>query len=101
MILTRNQTQTIELWNINIPEMAQEVLPNKEANDILANQTFPELARYYHAAMWSPTKATWIKSIRNRILNSWPGLTIHLIFKHLEKSISTLLGYLHQKESGV
>ena len=62
--MTRNQNQTIELWDIDIPEMTQDVLPNREANNIFANQTQPELARYYHATMWSPTKEVWIKAIK-------------------------------------
>ena len=40
--------------------MTNKVLPATEVNNILANQTQPELARYYHAAMWSPTKVIWI-----------------------------------------
>ena len=53
-----NRNQTTELWDIDIPEITNEVLPTTEVNNILANQTQLELARYYHAAMWSPTKAT-------------------------------------------
>ena len=49
--------------------MTQEVLPTTEVNNILANQIQPELARYYHTAIWSPTKATWIKAIKAGFLN--------------------------------
>ena len=81
--------------------MAQDVLLNTKANNIFDNQTQSELARYYHAAMWSPTKGICIKAIKAGFLKLWPRFKIKLISKRLEKLVSTSLGHLHQKHSGV
>ena len=70
-------------------------------NNILAQTSKPEPAQYLHAALFSPTTASLIKAIKQGFLNTWPVFTEKLIKKHLEKSRSTAMGYLHVRRQGL
>ena len=60
---------------------------------IRKKQTHIDLARYLHAACFSPVKSTLLKAIKNNHFTSWPGLTHSLVSKHLPTSTSTILGH--------
>ena len=49
----------------------------------------PDLARYYHRAVFWPVPSTFITAINNGNFCTWPGLTAELIAKHLPKSLAT------------
>ena len=61
---------------------------------IRKNQTKADLARYLHAACFSPVKSTWKKSIQNNHFTTWPGLTLQLILNHLPLSQATVQGHV-------
>ena len=66
---TRNK-QT-GMWEVTLEAQQSETVTNK----ILAQTTKPELARYFHVAIFSPTKASLLKEIKQGFLKTWPGLT--------------------------
>ena len=59
------------------------------------------LAQYLHATCYSPVPSTFITAIKNGNFDTWPGLTPHLINKHLPPSISTAKGHIRQEYSGL
>jgi hypothetical protein len=56
-----------------------------------------ELINYLHATAFSPVKSTWTKANKTGNFLSWPGLTKHVIEKHLSKSTATVKGHLNQQ----
>ena len=56
---------------------------------------------YYHRILCSPPKSTLLKAIRNKQLDSFPGLTYELISKHLPPSTATDKGHLIRTRQGV
>ena len=63
------------------------------------SQTKPEMAAYYHKICFSPTKNHSLQAIKDGAFQTWPGLTLDLIRKHLPKLESTSLGHLHQQKT--
>ena len=58
------------------------------------------LVRYMHAAAGLPVRSTWLKAIKNRNFNSWPGLTYNNAAKYCPQSIETMKGHMVQSIQG-
>ena len=54
-----------------------------------------------HAAAGFPVKYTWLKEIKNRNFESWPGLTYNNADKYCTHSVETLKGRMVQSSQGV
>jgi hypothetical protein len=65
------------------------------------NSKHKYLINYLRASCFSPVKSTWITAIKNGHFTSWPGLTEHVVEKHLSKSTSTTKGHLNQQRQHV
>ena len=91
---------TDELWDIPIPIPSHK--NNKHISIIIPkNTTKKDLAQFYHAAMFSPAKATFTKAIRNSNFQSWPGLTTRAVAKFLAPTIATHIGHLNQERQNL
>ena len=55
----------------------------------------PELAKWYHIAIFSPLKETLFQSIKNDHFTTWPNMIVELM-KHLPLSMAT--AKLHMKQ---
>ena len=66
-----------------------------------AQTSKPELVKYLHAEIFSPTTAILLKAIKQGFLKTWPGLTEKLIKKHLEKSRNKTMGHFHMRRKGL
>ena len=53
----------------------------------------PDLAIYYHRAVFCPVPSTLITETNNGNFSTWPGLTAELISRHLPKSLATAKGH--------
>ena len=70
---------------------------NSPINIILrTDKKSTNLAMYHHGTLFSPTADTFVKSINKNFFLGWPGLTSHLITKHLLPSTSTNAGHTKQ-----
>ena len=74
---------------------AQEIAAN-----IIPTSTKEELAMYFHQYLCSPPKSALLKAIRNKQLDSIPGLTYDLIAKHLPPSTATKKGHMIRTRQG-
>ena len=63
------------------------------ANNAFSMATNPDLAMYYHRAVFCPVPITFITEINNGNFSTWPGLTADLIAKHLPKIFATAKGH--------
>ena len=66
---TRNK-QT-GMWEVTL--LTKQSKPT--VNNILAQTTKPELAKYFHAAIFTPTKISLLKAIMKGLPNTWPVIT--------------------------
>ena len=74
----------------------------QSANIILRiDKKSTDLASYFHASCFSPTKHTFLQAIKNNFFKSWPGLTYQLITKHLHPNIYTALGHVRLEHQGL
>ena len=53
---------------------------------------------YHHETVFSPTTDTFFKAMNKNFFLGWPGLTSHLIKKHLPPSISINAGLMKQEK---
>jgi len=88
-------------------ESLQQLLDEYKAKDHQVNviirkkQSKQDLAKYLHAACFSPTKAAFTAAISKNNFSSWPGLTANLINNHLPKSIFTYQGHMSKERQGL
>ena len=85
------------IWGVPLGTQQSENL----VNNIMAQTSKPELAHYLHAALFSPTTASFLKAIKQVFLKTWPGLTEKFIKKHLEKSRNEKIVHLHTRRLGI
>jgi hypothetical protein len=83
------------LWRVNLKQKFET--ENVQCNHAHDNNNQKDLINYLHAACFSPVKSTWITAIKNGNFSSWPGLTEHIVEKHLSKSTSTTKVHLNQQ----
>ena len=70
---TRNKNTV--MWEVPLgPQQSKNVV-----NKILAKHSKPELSKYLHAALFSPTISSVLKAIKQGLLKTWPGITEKLI----------------------
>ena len=55
---------------------------------------------FYHAACFSPTKHTFVDTIKRNAFASWPGLIVELFNKYLPRKEATINGNIRQHYKG-
>ena len=69
--------------------------PTDKINNVYELPSIERAVRYLHGAAGFPTKANWLKAIRNGTFISWPLLNIKNVNKHLPESEETQKGHMH------
>ena len=87
------------LWDVHIPIHYNQ--QHKLSVIIPKNTTKRDLIAFYHAALFSPTKATFIKAIKNGNFQSWPGLSATSVNNLLTPTIATHFGHLRQERQNL
>ena len=89
--------------SINLQQLLNEYKEKDHQVNVIIKQkqSKQDLARYLHAACFSPTKVTFTAAISNNNFSSWPGLTAKLINNHLPKSLFTYQGHMHKERQGL
>ena len=81
------------LWDIYLKQ--QSTIP--KLNVIIQKATTKkDLIHFFHGTCFSPTKATFLRAIKNGNFISWPGLTYEAVNKFLSNTIPTAFGHLQQ-----
>lgn len=105
LIATRCPSSGMYLLSLTAPHSALPVparppcsARSTDSDSFLSNNAFsmttkPDLAIFYHRAVFSPVPSTFIAAINKGFFSSWPGLTADLISKHLPKSLATAKGH--------
>ena len=82
----RDPNTTLYMINMAAPlrEMKeQHITDTLRANHVYETKPKQELALFYHAACFSPTKRTFVDAIKRNDFASWPVLTVELVNKYL------------------
>jgi hypothetical protein len=88
------------LWRIKLryekPQHAISV-----ANNIYELRNTVALVNYLHKAMFSPTKSTILKAVKNGHLITWPGLNELVINNHLKMTPATAMEHMNQRRQNI
>ena len=98
IILTGKRNQTDGLWDVNLPDIANNTQSYQRpvANIIIRKgQTQANLATYLHAVLGSPPISSFLQAIRNGNLIGWPGINA-IQPNHIIKTVATAKGHLEQ-----
>jgi len=96
-----------EPWSATWNSYPSRERPNKQgpiqrlANNAYQIETKKKLIEFYHKAGGHPVKKTWIPAIECGAYASWPGLTVKLVQRFLDKQEATTMGHIHVQKSGV
>lgn len=82
-------------------ELFSKPNPAEAINNLYELPSIERAVRYLHAAAGFPTKATWLRAIRNGHYVSWPLLTVRNVNKHFPESEETQKGHMRNQRQGV
>ena len=85
------------MWKVPLETQQSEAV----ANNILSQTYKLELAQFLYAALFNPTTASLLISIKQAFLKIWPRLSEKLIKRHIEKSRNIKMGHLHMIRQGL
>ena len=98
------------LWMLPLTESANELAGSITQNDLSqldhaalhahVTSTKSEMVQFYHQALFSPPAITLLKAIKNKQLESFPGLVPSLL-KHLPPSTATAKGHMKKNPKGL
>ena len=87
--------------NTNDSSILHQQAMKQAAYNVFELPSIERAIRYLHACAGFPTKATWIKAIRNGNYVSWPLLTVENVNKYYPETDATPMGHLNQQRQGV
>jgi hypothetical protein len=58
-------------------------------------------SKFFHNAMFSPTKSALIKAVKQGHLTTWTGLTEDAVNKHVKMKPATSMGHMNQKRQNI
>ena len=70
-------------------------------NNVYELPSIEQSIRYLHGAAGFPTKATWLRSIRNGNYLSWPLVNVKNVNKYFPESEETQKGHMRNQRQGV
>ncbi len=73
----------------------------ESANNVYDLPSIPVAIRFLHAAVGYPTKATWLRAIKNGYYATWPTITTASVTVHFPKSIETIKGHTKKQRQNV
>jgi hypothetical protein len=88
------------LWRINLRKEISHN-PISPANNVYELRNTGALVNYLHKAMFSSTKAAFIKAVKQGHLATWPGLTEDAINKHLKLTPAMMRGHMNHKRQNI
>ena len=74
----------------------------KYAFSAYSQKTKKDLVHFLHGCAGFPKHTTWIEAVRTpNQFATWPGLTVNLISKYLDKQIPTVMGHMTNTRMGI
>ena len=81
------------LYMLNLTQQKKLMTESTTPDEYFAGRAYEckskiTLVDYHHASFWSPTQYGLRKSITNKFIISWPGLSLDLVHRNLSKKIN-------------
>jgi hypothetical protein len=99
-ILSGPRDVTTGLWWINLKQTYKH-MPDPIANNVYELRNTGALVHFLHKALFSPTKAAMLQTVKDGHLITWPGLTEDAINKHLKLTPATDMGHMNQRRQNI
>jgi hypothetical protein len=102
-VVLTGQRQPPGLWKTSETTTNSPLEPSNpwHANGAYTTQLRRNTIKFMHAAVFSPTTATWTKAINAGNFQSWPGLSSTAVRTLLPKSMATAMGHRDQQRKNV
>ena len=102
-MLYRQKCPITKIWLVPLHQQKQLRLVNNNNHPSSTQQTKnqEQLIQYLHQCLFSPTKSTLIKAVKNNQLLGFPGLTTQAITKYFPESTATIKGHLHRQRKNL
>lgn len=84
------------MWTLPLrrKEEEQRIEASQQANGVLQDtKTLSDLAHFYHACLFCPTKDTLLRAVKKDHFRNWTGLNRELISNNLNKTPETIRGH--------
>jgi hypothetical protein len=96
-ILTGQRDKESSLWRVPLdPAPTLNVGQEHSDHNVYEQKSIQDTIPYLHACCFSPVTDTWIKSIQNGNIATWPSMTVENVRKYLFKSDATSKGHTNQ-----
>jgi hypothetical protein len=99
-LLSGPRDEITGLWRINLMHTNKHI-PDPTANNVYELRNTGALVHYLHKALFSPTKAAMLQSVKDGHLITWPGLTEDANNKHLKPTPATTMGHMNQRRQNI
>ena len=110
VIIKHNQDEIIMgkrnsqgLWMLPTQPTNKKVAPTKGTPQVhfsIHDAMVPDIVKFLHLTLYSPTKSTLLTAIRNNHFVGWPGLTERNVQRYLTLQEPTILGHMDQQRQG-
>ncbi len=71
-----------------------------QAHFSIHDAMIPDIVKFLHLTLYSPTKSTLLAAIRNNHFVGWPGLTERNVQRYLTLQEPTIMGHMDQQRQG-
>ena len=89
------------LWLLQPPPQHPKPPPARpQINFTIHDAVIPEIIKFLHLALFSPTKSTLIQAIKNNHFVGWPVLTERNVMRYLPLQEPTIMGHMDQQRQG-
>ena len=103
IILNGTMDKSTELWKVPLenknPKLDRDIEHGINRTYHIPNRT--DLFKYLHVEYFSPFKKTYIREIRKRHFQSWPGLTVKIVTKYFPNIVPTSKGHIKNEKKNV
>jgi hypothetical protein len=102
-VVLTGQRQPHGLWKTNELKASATLEPSNPwlANGAYTTQLQRNTIKFMHAAVFSPTTATWTQAIDAGNFQTWHGLTSATVRKLLPKSMASAMGHRDQQRKNI
>ena len=94
-VLTGHRDTYSRLWRVKLPNCDPHMA------GAIDSPRVPELVRYSHGALFSPTPNTLEKALRNNCIVGLPGLTTQTLRRHPPNTPATAKGHMDQVRQNI
>ena len=98
---TTQPTRTMDKYDLAMLADSKPIQHHEVAYNAYTMPTAQARVKYLHQCLFSPPQPTLLSAIKNKQLESWPGLTTAAVKKYLAASPATSKGHMKRPRKGI